>query len=212
MSGSNTTTLCPNSVNCHCNPVALVPRVVDAVMPVPVVASSEIADGRGLVAALALGAGADALGTRFLATDEANAHPLYKARVLAASEEDTVRTILFGRGWPYAPHRTLRTAFVEEWLGREERGQEKRPDEPIIGRTRIAGQEMPIHRLFGVSEPGRHRRGRADGPAGGPGRRACGRNPARRRPRPQNRGRGSRRHRAAPAPPWALRITSGGVF
>jgi nitronate monooxygenase len=130
--------------------LALVPRVADAVAPVPVVASGGIADGRGLLAALALGAGAAALGTRFLATDEANAHPLYKTRVLAASEEDTVRTLLFGRGWPYAPHRTLRTPFVEEWLGREERGQEERPDEPVVGHTRIAGREMPIHRFVGI--------------------------------------------------------------
>ena len=54
--------------------MALVPRVVDAVAPVPVVASGGIADGWGLVAALALGAEAVAMGTRFLATPEANAH------------------------------------------------------------------------------------------------------------------------------------------
>jgi hypothetical protein len=128
--------------------------MVDAVMPVPVVASGGIADGRGLVAALALGAGAAALGTCFLETAEANAHSLYKARVLAASEEGTVRTILFGRGWPYAPHRALRTAFVEERLGCEERGQEERADEPIIGQTRIAGREMPIRRFVGIPPTG----------------------------------------------------------
>jgi hypothetical protein len=46
--------------------------------------------------------------------------------------------------------RALRTAFVEEWLGREERGQEERADEPIIGQTRIAGREMPIRRFVGI--------------------------------------------------------------
>jgi nitronate monooxygenase len=101
--------------------LALVPRVVDAIAPVPVIAAGGIADGRGLAAALALGAEAAAFGTRFLASDEANAHPLYKDRLLAAGEEDTVRTILFGHGWPHAPHRTLRTTFIEEWLGREKR-------------------------------------------------------------------------------------------
>jgi len=130
--------------------LALIPRVVDAVAPVPVVASGGIADGRGLVAALALGAEAAAMGTRFLATNEANAHPLYKDRLIAAGEEDTVRTILFGRGWPYAPHRTLRTAFVDQWRGQEERGQEQRPDEPVIGHTRIAELELPIQRFDGI--------------------------------------------------------------
>ena len=43
---------------------------------------------------------------------------------LAASEEDTVRTILFGHGWSHAPHRTLRTGFVKEWVGRENETQD----------------------------------------------------------------------------------------
>jgi NAD(P)H-dependent flavin oxidoreductase YrpB (nitropropane dioxygenase family) len=129
--------------------LVLVPRVVDAVAPCPVAAAGGIADARGLVAALALGAEAVVLGTRFLASREARAHPLYKQKLLAATEQDTVRTILFGYGWPNAPHRTLRTRFVEEWLGKEARGQESRPDEPVIGRTRIEGQEMPILRFMG---------------------------------------------------------------
>jgi nitronate monooxygenase len=47
------------------------------------------------------------------------------------------------------PHRTLRTAFVRQWLGREGRGQESRPDEPVVGRTVIAGQPMPVLRFMG---------------------------------------------------------------
>src|SRR5437773_6406236 len=105
---------------------ALVPRVVDAVAPRPVAAAGGIADGRGIVAALALGAQAAVLGTRFLASDECRAHPYYKQKLLSASEGDTVRTTLFGFGWPNAPHRTLRTPFVEEWIGNEARGQESR--------------------------------------------------------------------------------------
>jgi nitronate monooxygenase len=125
----------------------LVPRVVDAVAPTPVAAAGGIADARGLVAALALGAQAAVLGTRFLATPESMAHPLYKEKVVAATEEDTVHTLLFGGGWPEAPHRTLRTAFVEEWLGREARGQEQRPDEPIVGETRMGGMVVPVARF-----------------------------------------------------------------
>jgi len=74
--------------------LALVPRIVDAVAPRPVAAAGGIADGRGLVAVLALGAQAAVLGTRFLASKESRAHPHYKQMVVPASEEDTVRTIL----------------------------------------------------------------------------------------------------------------------
>jgi nitronate monooxygenase len=129
--------------------LALVPRVVDAVGPTPVAAAGGIADARGVVAALSLGAQAAVLGTRFLASDEARAHPAYKERLLEANENETVRTILFGFGWPNAPHRTLRTPFVEEWLGKEARGQEARPDEPVIGETIIGGQKMPLLRFMG---------------------------------------------------------------
>ncbi|MCI0453400.1 MAG: nitronate monooxygenase [Candidatus Dadabacteria bacterium] len=129
--------------------MALVPRVVDAISPIPVVATGGIADARGFVAALALGADGVSLGTRFLATTESNAHPIYKERVLKANEEDTVLTTLFGHGWPNAPHRTIRTAFVEEWLGKEERGNESRSDELVIGETRIAGELVPVVRFKG---------------------------------------------------------------
>src|SRR5262249_23575043 len=130
------------------------PRVVDAVAPRPVAAAGGIGDARGVVAALALGAQAAVLGTRFLASAESRAHPHYKQKLLKAGEEDTVRTILFGHGWPNAPPRTLRTPFVEQWLGQEARGQESRPDEPEIGRTVIAGQPMPVLRFMGMPPNG----------------------------------------------------------
>ena len=129
--------------------LVLVPRVVEAVAPTPVAAAGGIADARGVVAALALGAEGVVLGTRFLATPEANAHPIYKQKVLEASEEDTVRTTLFGYGWPNAPHRALRTRFVEEWLPDEARGSEQRSDEPVIGHTVFGGQQVPLLRFMG---------------------------------------------------------------
>lgn len=129
--------------------MVLVPRVVDAVSPVPVAAAGGIADARGLVAALALGAEGVVLGTRFLATPEAAAHPIYKQKVVEATEEDTVRTTLFGRGWPNAPHRTLRTAFVDEWLKDEARGSEQRVDEPVIGESIFGGERVPLQRFAG---------------------------------------------------------------
>jgi len=85
----------------------LLPTVVDAVAPLPVIAAGGIADGRGLVAALALGAQGVAMGTRFVASDEAHASGQFKRRVVAAAAEDAVHTGLFDGGWS-APHRVLR--------------------------------------------------------------------------------------------------------
>src|SRR4051812_30827227 len=95
--------------------VALVPRVVDAVAPLPVVAAGGVADGRGLAAVLALGAAGAWVGTRFLAATESAIHPDYRRRVLAAGEADTFYGTLFDRGWPDAPHRTLRNSTVDAW-------------------------------------------------------------------------------------------------
>jgi NAD(P)H-dependent flavin oxidoreductase YrpB (nitropropane dioxygenase family) len=141
--------------------LVIVPRVVDAVAPRPVVAAGGIADGRGLAAVLALGAQAGVLGTRLLASSESRAHPEYKQRLLRATEEDTVHTILFGNGWPHAPHRTLRTPFVEKWLGDEARAQEQRADEPIVGETVVAGQRIPLPR-FSAMPPNRDATGDVD--------------------------------------------------
>jgi nitronate monooxygenase len=138
--------------------MVLLPRIVDAVAPAFVLAAGGIADARGLAAALCLGADGVVMGTRFLATSEANAHPIYKAGLVAATEEDTVRTVLFGHGWPHAPHRTLRTRFVKEWVDRESETQDSRSDEPIIGRTFICGAEIPIQR-FASMPPNIHATG-----------------------------------------------------
>ncbi|MCA1687298.1 MAG: nitronate monooxygenase [Actinobacteria bacterium] len=91
--------------------LALVPQVVDSV-DVPVAAAGGIVDGRGFVAALALGAAGVQMGTRFLLARESGAHPAYRERLLAATEEDTVVTRVFtGR-----PARGLRNRFVDEYL------------------------------------------------------------------------------------------------
>ena len=93
---------------------SLLPAVVEAVQPVPVVAAGGIADGRGLMAALSLGAQAVSLGTRFLCSEEALAERAYKERVVQSTAEDTVYTTLFNGGWD-APHRVLRNKAVAEW-------------------------------------------------------------------------------------------------
>lgn len=94
----------------------LVPRVVDAVAPVPVIATGGIADGRGVAAALTLGAAGVWLGTRFLAAEEAFVHRSYRERILAAAETDAVHTMLFDKVW-VAPHRTLRNSTLALWEG-----------------------------------------------------------------------------------------------
>jgi NAD(P)H-dependent flavin oxidoreductase YrpB (nitropropane dioxygenase family) len=124
--------------------LALVPRVVDAVAPAPVVAAGGIADGRGLAAVLALGAGGAWVGTRFLAAREAGIHRDYRRRLLEASEADTFYGTLFDRGWPDAPHRTLRNSTVEAWerAGRPASGS--RPGETEEPASRPDGS--PINR------------------------------------------------------------------
>jgi nitronate monooxygenase len=103
---------------------ALVPAVVDAARGVPVAAAGGVADGRGLAAALMLGADGVLVGTRFYATLEAAIHHAAKERVVATSGDETIRSIMFDivrrNVWP-APYgiRTLRNAFFEKWRGRE---------------------------------------------------------------------------------------------
>ena len=103
--------------------MALVPMVVEAVAPRPVLAAGGVADGRGLAAALALGAEGVLLGTRFLATEESPLHANLKQAIVQSDGHDTVLTeipdIASGRVWPGAMARTLRNRFVEQWAGRE---------------------------------------------------------------------------------------------
>jgi len=103
---------------------ALIPAVADAVAPVPVIAAGGIADGRGLAAALLLGAEGALVGTRFFAAEESLGHPAAKARIVAARGDDTLRTTVFDVvrriDWP-APYtgRALGNAFARRWHGQE---------------------------------------------------------------------------------------------
>jgi NAD(P)H-dependent flavin oxidoreductase YrpB (nitropropane dioxygenase family) len=103
--------------------MAVLPMIVDAVGSTPVMAAGGIADGRGLAAALALGAQGVLLGTRFLATRESPLHPNFKQAVLDSDGHDTMLTeipdIARGDVWPGAMARSWRNAFIERWAGRE---------------------------------------------------------------------------------------------
>ena len=109
--------------------LTLVPAVVDAVAPIPVVAAGGIADGRGIAAVFALGASAAMLGTRFVASEEALSHHTYKQKLLGAGVGDTIYSMLFDVGWENTTHRILRNSTVEIWekAGRPPRGE--RPNE-----------------------------------------------------------------------------------
>jgi nitronate monooxygenase len=105
--------------------ITLVPEVADAVgTEIPVVASGGIADGRGLAAALMLGASGILMGTRFYAAREAAASEAAKSRICAATGDDTLRSVVFDISrrnvWP-APFtgRCLRNEHLERWFGRE---------------------------------------------------------------------------------------------
>lgn len=93
----------------------LVPRVADAAPDTPVIAAGGIADGRGVAAALSLGADGAWLGTRFLTTEEAHVHRRYRRRVVEAGETETVRSTLFDEGWPNVPHRVIENSTVSDW-------------------------------------------------------------------------------------------------
>ena len=90
----------------------------------PLLAAGGIGDPASALAALAAGASGVVLGTRFVASDECDAHPSYKARLLASEGRDTVLTELFDVGW-HAPHRVLRNSTYERWqaAGRPPPGQ-----------------------------------------------------------------------------------------
>jgi len=127
----------------------IVPAVVEAVRPTPVLAAGGIADGRGLVAALSLGAQAASMGTRFLASEESSVVQAYKDRVVRSRAEDTVHTLLFDVGWPNAAHRAIRNRVFTEWeaAGRPPSGQ--RPGEgDVVGTMPVAGATVEMVRYM----------------------------------------------------------------
>ncbi|MBC1674768.1 enoyl-[acyl-carrier-protein] reductase FabK [Listeria welshimeri] len=117
--------------------MALLPQIVDAVT-IPVIGAGGIADGRGIVAALALGAKGVQIGTRFLATDECPVHPDFKAAVIKASDRDTTVT---GRKTG-APVRSIKNKMIKEYIRLEEENADRDTlEELTLGSLRKAVQE-----------------------------------------------------------------------
>ena len=120
--------------------MTLVPMVVDAV-DVPVIAAGGIADGRGIAAALALGAEGVQVGTRFICSPECDVHPSYQQKVLKARDRDTV---VCGTATGH-PVRAIRNKFTREYLTRERMGTSKEELEELgKGRYPAAAVEGKI--------------------------------------------------------------------
>lgn len=113
--------------------MVLVPQVVDAVSPIPVVASGGVFDGRGVAAAFMLGAVGVNLGTRFIASTESPAAIRWKEEITAAASEDTMKADIFNDIRPLPGTagygtvlRSIRTAFLNEWSGKREEARRER--------------------------------------------------------------------------------------
>jgi nitronate monooxygenase/enoyl-[acyl-carrier protein] reductase II len=113
--------------------MALVPQVVDAVSPIPVVAAGGIFDGRGIAAAFMLGAVGVNIGTRFLASREAPIDDVWKQALVAARSEDAVKVDVLndirplpGTGGYGTVLRSLHTPFMDEWGSKREEARRQR--------------------------------------------------------------------------------------
>jgi nitronate monooxygenase len=117
--------------------LALLGEVLPSVK-VPVVAAGGIGTGRAMAAALAAGASAVRVGTRFVAAEEAGTHPAYVEKLIAASAKDTILTEAFSANWPNAPHRVLRSCVeaVDRFTG-EVVGETSQPWAPDV--------RVPVH-------------------------------------------------------------------
>jgi nitronate monooxygenase len=126
-------------------PLADLLPAVRAAVDVPIVAAGGIGNADAVRAAMALGADAVRVGTRFVATSESYAHPQYIDALVAARADDSVLTEAFGVGWPNAPHRVLQSSIDAARAS---------PDD-VVGETspRI-GSPTPMVR-FGVGSPNR---------------------------------------------------------
>ncbi len=132
----------------------LIPTMRDALGDkVMLLASGGIADGRGVAAALQLGADGVWVGTRLVASEEALAHPEHKRRIVEATGADTVYSHIFGPDNPdFNPMRLLKNKVVKEWNNRLAEVPKNNANSPVIGKTLMGGQEVEL-RKFNVLLP-----------------------------------------------------------
>lgn len=121
----------------------LLAQIFEAVK-VPVIAAGGIGTARSMAAALAAGAAAVRVGTRFVATQESGAHPTYIEKLIGAHAEDTVLTEAYSVMWPDAPHRLLKSCIEVASSIEDE----------VVGEAVLGGGTVPIPR-FAAPLPGR---------------------------------------------------------
>ncbi len=133
--------------------MTLVPQVVDAVHPLPVIAAGGITDGRGLAAALMFGAQGVNIGTRFLATIEAPIPDGHKQKIVEAASQDAIKADVWndinplpGNAGYFTVARALRTPFLDEWQAK--RGEVEREQERIQDELMQAAQSGRFHELM----------------------------------------------------------------
>lgn len=134
--------------------VAFVPAMVDAIGDrTLVLAAGGIADGRGVAAALSLGADGVWVGTRLVASEEAHVHPYHHKALIAAEGVDTVRSAIFGPEMPdFNPMRLLRNRVVNEYTDRLRDVPMQRDHLPVVGETLVHGRPH-TKRKFDVTLP-----------------------------------------------------------
>lgn len=126
----------------------LVPEIIQAVKPTLVLAAGGIATGKQVAAALCLGADGVWVGTRLVASNEAFAHPDYKARLTQEDGTDTTLTPIFGPELPdFNPMRVIKNGVVKEFIGKEDSVPTDTSNEPVIGKTAFFGQKFILRRF-----------------------------------------------------------------
>ena len=136
----------------------MLPAVVEEAKSVPVLAAGGIANGAHIRQALLAGASGVLVGTRFIATTEAQAHEEYKAALSRAKASDTVLSICFQDGWPNAAGRTLRNRTVDMWEAACCPAPGKRPGEgEVLTTNAVTGSSK---RRYAIGAPGPNDRGK----------------------------------------------------
>jgi NAD(P)H-dependent flavin oxidoreductase YrpB (nitropropane dioxygenase family) len=130
-----------------------VAAAVKVLGPVPVIAAGGIATGADIAAALDLGAQATSIGTRFVASREADAFQDYKQRIVAAAASDTVMTTLFDIGWPNANHRVIRNTTYELWEAAGKPASGARPGEKQDVGQLLLGEHRVLLQRYCVIPP-----------------------------------------------------------
>jgi len=129
--------------------MTLFPRIRRRFLALPLLAAGGIVDGKTMAAALVLGADAVWCGSRFLASQEAEAHEAYKDRVLSADVGDTAILSIYGPEWPHQAMRAIINDGARVALGREAEAM-KEAEGQVIGSTVLNGQTIPLPRYSAI--------------------------------------------------------------